>query len=192
MNIQLKSNQNGGTTLLFVLVVLIIITVLGLASARSTLLQERMTNTASGRNVVLQVAEAALVELEEMIVTTDPVEFRKNFHQNGCVKGYCPLTGPVAEPLWKNSFLWNNKDKIGKINKRSIPTFLDIVAYYIIEDLGYSLPICDPHHIDSTPEVHCPMVPGQRIYQITVLAQAQQGMSAMVQSQFFDPNLAVK
>jgi len=190
MNMRIKSAQYGGATLLFVLVVLIIITVIGLASARSALLQERMASTTSVRNVVLQAAETTLTELEEMIVTTDPVEFRKNFQQNDCVKGYCPLTRPVAEPLWKANSFWEDKRRIGQASKQSVPPFGEITPNYVIEDLGKSRPICDPQHIDITINPDCPIIPGQRQYRIIVLAQASQGMSAMVQSTFFDPNKA--
>jgi len=192
MNMRIKSAQYGGATLLFVLVVLIIITVLGLSSARSTLLQERMAATTSGRNVVLQAAEAALTEIEEMIVTTDPIEFRKNFQQGGCVKGFCPLTSPTPEAPWMANNFWKDKHKIGQASKLSVPPFGDIAPNYVIEDLGQSRPTCDPHHIDITLTPDCLIIPGQRQYRIIVLAQASQGMSAMVQSTFFDPNLAVK
>jgi len=192
MNMRTKSAQYGGTTLLFVLVVLIIITVLGLASARSTLLQERMASTTSGRNVVLQVAEAALIELEEMIVTTDTVEFRKNFQQRGCVKGFCPLTSPAPEPPWMANDFWKEKHKIGQASKLLVPPFGDIMPNYVIEDLGRARSTCDPHHIDITLNADCLILPGQQQYRIIVLAQASQGMSAMVQSTFFDPNMAVK
>jgi len=186
--------QRGGATLLFVMVILIIITVLGLSSARSALLQERMASISGGHNVAFQAAEAGLAEVEELIITTDPVEFVKNFRDpaSGCQRGYCPLGRPTPEPPWLADTFWRDQRKIGQATALSIPPFGNISPRYIIEDLGQSRPDCVPGHIDITADVDCPILPGQRLYQITVYVEAAQGMSAMVQSQFFDPHPAIK
>ena len=65
------SNQRG-ISLLTVLLLLLIMTVLGLASLRSTLMEEKMSGNSLDRGVAFQAAESALREAEGIILLNTP------------------------------------------------------------------------------------------------------------------------
>lgn len=61
--------RQRGAALIIVLLLLLVMTLLGLASLRSTLLEERMTGAMFDRSLAFQVAESALREGEAFVVT---------------------------------------------------------------------------------------------------------------------------
>lgn len=81
-----------GVALLIVLILLLVMTLLGLASLRSTLMEERMSSSVYDRGIGFQAAEAALREAEAL-VATNPV-----FPTSGnCTNGLCPERPVVAD-----------------------------------------------------------------------------------------------
>lgn len=80
-----------GISLVIVLILLLIMTLLGLAVLRSTLLEERMTANLTDRSFSFQAAEAALREAE-VIASAAPAA-----PASGCVAGLCatPVAGEV-------------------------------------------------------------------------------------------------
>lgn len=64
-----KRHHERGAALIIVLLLLLVMTLLGLASLRSTLLEERMTGAMFDRSLAFQVAESALREGETFVVT---------------------------------------------------------------------------------------------------------------------------
>lgn len=60
-------HRQGGAALIIVLLLLLVMTLLGLASLRSTLLEERMTGAMYDRSLAFQVAESALREGEAFV-----------------------------------------------------------------------------------------------------------------------------
>jgi len=64
-----RPGAQRGAALIIVLLLLLVMTLLGLASLRSTLLEERMTGAMFDRSLSFQTAEAALREGEAFVVT---------------------------------------------------------------------------------------------------------------------------
>lgn len=86
--------RQRGATLVVVLILLLLMTLLGLASLRSTVLEERMTSNLLDRSLSFQVAEAGLREAEA-VLTPFPA-----FPAAGCVNGLCARPVPTARERW--------------------------------------------------------------------------------------------
>lgn len=87
-------HRQRGATLVVVLILLLLMTLLGLASLRSTVLEERMTSNLLDRSLSFQVAEAGLREAEAAL-TPIPA-----FPASGCVNGLCARPLPAARERW--------------------------------------------------------------------------------------------
>lgn len=79
-----QPTRQRGVALVIVLILLLVMTLLGLASMRGTLLEERMSGNLFDRSLAFQAAEAALREAEGLILAAPPV-----FPASGCVSGFC-------------------------------------------------------------------------------------------------------
>ncbi len=89
------SHRQHGATLVVVLILLLLMTLLGLASLRSTVLEERMTSNLLDRSLSFQVAEAGLREAEAA------VNLNPAFPTAGCnAQGLCALPIPTAIDRW--------------------------------------------------------------------------------------------
>ncbi len=89
-----RSRQQGAT-LVVVLILLLVMTLLGLASLRSTILEERMTANLLDRSLGFQVAEAGLREAEATL-TPNPT-----FPGAGCSPaGLCARPDPAVADRW--------------------------------------------------------------------------------------------
>lgn len=79
-----------GNTLLVVLILLLIMTLLGLASLRGAMLEERMTGNQFDRSLVFQAVEAALREGEEVAMALPaPPKRIPESPTYGCENGVC-------------------------------------------------------------------------------------------------------
>jgi type IV pilus assembly protein PilX len=91
--------RQDGATLVVVLILLLIMTLLGLASLRSTILEERMTSNLLDRSLAFQVAEAGLREAEASLFPNP-----SNFPAAGCnANGLCARPDPTATERWLDS-----------------------------------------------------------------------------------------
>lgn len=94
-----------GMALLVVLVLLLLVTLLGLASLRGALMEERMTASLYDRSLSFQSAEAALREGEALALT------RPTAPPSGCNAGVCSTPATAAEmDRWLNPAFagWRN------------------------------------------------------------------------------------
>lgn len=82
--------RQHGVALVVVLILLLVMTLLGLASMRGTLLEERMSGNMVDRGLAFQAAEAALREGEALLVPIPPV-----FPAVGCSNGLCAQPVPA-------------------------------------------------------------------------------------------------
>lgn len=109
-----------GVALVVVLILLLVTTLLGLASLRGTLLEERMSANLYDRGLAFQAAEAALRQGESLVNGLDPV---KDFPNEGvtvndaatCTNGLCttPGTAEAANPRWlQDNAPWRNGNAI--------------------------------------------------------------------------------
>lgn len=89
--------RQRGATLVVVLILLLLMTLLGLASLRSTVLEERMTSNLLDRSLSFQVAEAGLREAEAMLT---PFPAPAAFPASGCVNGLCSRPVPTDRERW--------------------------------------------------------------------------------------------
>jgi type IV pilus assembly protein PilX len=97
-----RSRQRGAATLVTVLILLLLIALIGLASMRGTLMEERMSASVRDRGLAFQAAEAALRE-GELLAATKPA-----LPASGCAKGLCAKPDPKAAPVWEDEAVWND------------------------------------------------------------------------------------
>lgn len=127
-------SSERGATLVVVLVLLLVMTLLGLASLRSTVLEERMSSNLLDRSIGFQTAEAALREAEAIVAAAPPA-----FPAAGCnANGFCATPDPALPERWlDNAFAgWRNGTAIDAT--LGPPQF-------IVEDMGEgpNWPLCD-------------------------------------------------
>lgn len=108
--------RQQGVSLVIVLVLLLVMTVLGLAVLRGTLLEERMTANLLDRSLSFQAAEAALREGEEM-AATEPAP-----PSSGCSAGLCAQPLPGDEDRWRQSGFNGWVDASSTVNTATTPT----------------------------------------------------------------------
>ena len=91
-----------GAVLLIGLIMLLLLTVIGMASIRGTDLQERMAGNARDHNLAFQASEAAVRSAESYLSGASITAYA-----NGAGY-YKDLTGPTSPVLWTEEN-WNNK-----------------------------------------------------------------------------------
>lgn len=97
--------QQTGATLIVALIMLLLITILGVATIRTATVEERMAASARNKDIALQAAEAAIVAAENFIETlTNTSGF-----DDSCSNGLCTgLTTAVSGERWEDSSLCTN------------------------------------------------------------------------------------
>ncbi|RFF51633.1 pilus assembly PilX family protein [Xanthomonas campestris] len=90
--------RESGISLIVVLLLLLVMTLLGLAVLRGTLLEERMSANMYDRSLAFQVAEGALRDAEKVIQTAAAA---------GQIAGYTCPTGTVCNALPANTYTGN-------------------------------------------------------------------------------------
>lgn len=94
--------RQSGAAMVIALVMLLVLTLLATASARMTLLEERMTGNTQDRNVAFQVAEAALRQGEDIVQQPVLPEFNND-------DGLYQPAAPADDPVWR-TVDWNDTD----------------------------------------------------------------------------------
>lgn len=94
--------QQHGFVLIVALVLLLVLTLLGLAAAQSTSLQERMAGNARNQNLAFQAAEAGLRAGEGCLATAACTNFTAN---TGGTYAFNASSIP-AVPLWNQAGFW--------------------------------------------------------------------------------------
>lgn len=175
-------HSQRGVALAVVLILLLIMTLLGLAAMRGTLMQERMTAGQTDRSLSFQASEAALREGEE-IASDKPTGVPGNgVLGSGCANGLCAIPDPNATPVWLDSNVWAAApmaaDTLGTKTAR---------PKYIVELLADNVP---PHGScttsgDVSPDADCAGT--ERRYRITALSDATGRAQVMLQSIYAVP-----
>lgn len=91
------TRSQRGATLFIVLILLLVMTLLGLAAMRGTLLEERMTANMLDRSLAFQAAEAALREGEVVAANSGT---RAAVPSSGCSNGICSLPDAAQPDRW--------------------------------------------------------------------------------------------
>lgn len=169
------SNQQGATTLVMVLVLLLVVTLIGLASLRGTLMEEHMSSSARDRSLAFQAAEAALRE-GELVAANKP-----ELPATGCAKGLCAMPKPTDSPIWENEAVWKDAPE-------TVVTLGDqtVKPKFIVELLADNVP---PRSSCTTKNVigenACSGT--ERRYRITALSRADGRAEVMLQSIYAVP-----
>jgi len=128
--------RQRGATLIVVLILLLIMTLLGLAVLRGTTLEERMTANMYDRSLGFQAAESALRQGEELAkATAVPVAA-------GCSNGVCGLPVATDPDRWLDTGFTAWRDASNNLGDSNTPM---PNAKYIIEYMGEAptWPGCD-------------------------------------------------
>jgi type IV pilus assembly protein PilX len=118
-----RPHRERGATLVVVLVLLLVMTLLGLASLRNTVLEERMTSNLLDRSIGFQTAESALREAELRLGAG------LSFPGAGCALGLCSLPNGI------NADRWNDPGFTGWVNAAAVDA-ATAAPQYFIEDMG--------------------------------------------------------
>lgn len=119
--------QQRGVALVIVLILLLVMTLLGLASMRGTLLEERMSGNLYDRSLAFQAAEAALRQGEALAVTK-PV-----FPVAGCdAAGLCATPDPNVAPLER----WLDPAFVGWVDSTTSLGTTAGTPQFFVEDMG--------------------------------------------------------
>ncbi len=157
--------RQRGATLVVVLVLLLLMTLLGLASLRSTVLEERMTSNLLDRSLGFQVAEAGLREAEAAL------SLNPTFPAAGCnAQGLCARPDPLAVERWLDPGF--NAWRTGSVSDANTAP-----PRYIAEEMGEGPNWRD---CDRLSPVH-PLCLTSR-YRVTVLSQQDGRASVLLQT----------
>ncbi len=164
--------RQRGVSLIIVLLLLLIMTMLGIASFKSTIMQEKMSSNLLDRSIAFQAAEAALREAETLAAT------RPTFPASGACdsNGLCPAPTGTATDRWRDSTtVWHSATvSLGGLNASA--------PQYIIEPLG-SAPNwvgCD-REIPAQPNCFSPR------YRITARSSATNRAQVILQVNYAAP-----
>ena len=194
----MKTKQTG-SVLLLSLLMLLLLTMVGVASIGNVILNERMASNYRDHDVSFQAAEAALTEGERQAINYS-LSFDENDFQGGCTSsscftssctngfcfngtypggGICDLNLP-ASPLWLDDATWTTAG-VARESVVSFPT-LPVKPKYIVEFLCYVVADASA----GTPSVPPPYgVDWAYMYRITSYAEGPSGGSrTMLQSTY--------
>ncbi len=172
-----------GVALVVVLILLIVMTLLGLAAMRGTVLEERMSANLLDRSLAFQAAEAALREGESLAAT------KPTLPPSGCSAGLCSRPDPTKmsdNERWLSNGFWNNDSgtwleaKVDVGDKTAKPRF-------IVELLDTTLPATGSctTSIDVSPGAQCSGT--ESSYRITAHSQAEDRAEVTLQSIYIVP-----
>jgi len=136
--------RQRGAVLAISLLVLLVMTVLGVAAMGSTTLQERMANNNRQQQVAFQAAEAALRAAENYLgntinsVTALNVNFNSAAPMIGLYSQRAPMTGMATFPLPAGFDIYDDNDWLAAGNAVKVNTLTSVTQRprYIIEYVG--------------------------------------------------------
>lgn len=162
-------SQQRGISLLVVLVLLLIMTLLGLAILRSTMLEERMAGNMYERSLAFQAAESALRE-GELVAAASPTP-----PGSGCAAGVCSEPDITATERWLDTAFagWVDAPALAGASPAPPP------GAYFVEYMGLSptWPGCE-RQVPIAPLCLAPS------YRVTARSTAAGRASVILQSNF--------
>lgn len=161
--------RQQGVVLVVSLVLLLVMLILGLASTRLVVGEERMAGQNLDRALAFQAAEAALREVETRVesIKPEPTGGCSDFSLGADTVHACHAPNPADTPRWQDSTtVWTQASPVGKGTLVINPT-------YLAEHLGSAFPCDSPPSAPAT----C------KRYRITAKVGGTDGRAAvMVQS----------
>lgn len=165
--------RQRGVALIVVLILLLIMTLLGLASLRGTIMEERMSSNLYDRSVSFQAVEAALRQGEALAAASVP----SNFPVSGaCVAGRCPILPNAADTIVAGGGVLSTFPTVAGIaNTVTAPR-------YLVENMGEApnWPGCDR----EIPQQATCMSPR---YRITAASNDRERAQVILQTNFAAP-----
>lgn len=183
--LQAAPQHQRGVVLAVVLILLLVMTLLGLASLRGTVMEERMSASQYDRSLSFQAAAAALREAERW------AESKPGLPTSGCANGICVTPDPdVSSDLqrWNNADFWD--DDSGNWRAATTATDADgLVAEprYIVEFMSDDVEDAQSctTSIDVALEAACKTKSSR--YRITVRSQQEGRAEVILQSIYTVP-----
>ena len=129
--------RQQGSALLVSLILLLILTVAGLAAINSSSLEEKVTGNFRDQQVAFHAGEAALLEAEQYVDETDfsMAEFTSACNHGLCFAGINPgeVSGCSANAVspWRDEALWGDSSRVKALVLNLDGTLLN--AWYIVE-----------------------------------------------------------
>jgi type IV pilus assembly protein PilX len=180
-----RPQSQRGAVLAVVLILLLVMTLLGLASLRGTLMETRMSANQVDRSLSFQAAEAGLREGEAaatgILVSALPGGGAAG---SGCANGLCAMPNPAATTqVWQDPLVWAAAPSVSATN------FLGKTATpkYIVELLAVNVPptgSCTTSG-DVSPDAECHGT--EKRYRITAQSDATDRAQVMLQSIYSVP-----
>ena len=172
--------QQSGSVLLISLIMLLVLTIIGIASIRGVSMTQKMANSQKDYDLAFEMAEAALVEGEAWVDTYDPGFKRAHLQAScsgtscwkaDCTNGQCfngtfpnaSLTlcelDPPATDVWQVESYWASKAKTYSVSLPAVSK-----PKYLIEFMCYTPK--NPAAVATTPPDYGDWV---RIYRVTAM-----------------------
>lgn len=136
--------RQRGVALLVVLILLLVMTLLGLASLRGSLMEERMSAGLYDRSIGFQATEAALREAEALIAAGG-----LTFPTSGCAAGLCALRTDLSSAdlaRWLDPATpWRNSTVTLAVDSDGDGTSITTTPQFVVEQMGEApnWPGCD-------------------------------------------------
>lgn len=170
-----SNSQRGAATLVTVMILLLVVAVIGLASLRGTLLEQRMSTSVRDRGLAFQAAEAALREGELL------AERKPALPASGCAKGLCAKPDPKNAPVWEDDAVWKDAPEAEvKLGDQTVK------PKYIVELLTTNVPPRAKCTTKNVMDVEGCSGTESR-YRITALSRADGRAEVMLQSIYAVP-----
>lgn len=176
-----SAKHQSGAVLAVVLILLVVMTLLAVASLRGTLMEERMSANMHDRSIAFQAAEAALREAEEEAGANKPTP------SAGCANGLCGI--PDADDP-DDQQRWLGGDEFWETGATRLVDIdlgeREASARYIIELISTGLPADDcTTSGDVSPDAFCEGLENR--YRITARSSDDSGSEVILQSIFAVP-----
>lgn len=169
-----RPQYQRGVALAVVLILLLVMTLLGLAAMRGTLMEERMSANQYDRSLSFQAVEAALRE-GEAVANNKP-----SLPSTGCQNGLCAKPIATDPDRWLVSGFWD--DASGNWREATVTLgTLTAKPRYIVELLADDVPgsSCTTSG-DVSPDAGCTQLESR--YRITARSQAANRAEVILQS----------
>ena len=175
-----RKTRQRGVALAVVLILLLVMTVLVLASIRGSLMKERMSANMYDRSLAFQATEAALREGEAVAAGRPPLP------ASGCSNGLCARSAPTDAPRWLASGFWDDDSGNWRETTVEIGT-LTVKPRFIVELLDDSIPASGSctTSVDVSPDAACSGT--EQRYRITARSQAANRAEVVLQSIYAVP-----
>ena len=156
--IQTQNNKQTGSALIVALSILLVLTILGISSLRTSSLEERMAGNTRDAQLAFAAAEAALREAEEFIIAS-PLDDAAAYTAAG-LNGLHSSRAIINADAWTIETNWGNAAQVGYSNQVAIPPSYMIQKLESQSELGNSADLGRANAYGTTEEP-------PKFYQIT-------------------------